>query len=151
MRVRVNILKADGTEWMVGKVIPTVEGTDIFYQEDKGTHTHVQLNSPGGIDVAVLDWLDGLGVTEVHHYNKRTRKLYMTTTETIRQNGIKSTQAGLTRYFLPYPFWKMSGKLNYVIPWCADRITLQHRPAPPELTHQEPQPEPGPRQLTLDT
>ena len=111
----------DGEYKMTGKVIPA-RGSYVFFHAESGTQRHVKTDSPGGIDLKVLDYLDSAGVRAVHHFNRRTLTLYETYTTVIHALGTQGWWDNRLRLYLPLSYWAR-GALDYLIPW-VDAVRL---------------------------
>jgi hypothetical protein len=114
----------------VGKVFPA-RGHDIFLHESVSNQHHRNLDSPGGVDVCVVEYLGAIGVPEVHHYERDTKTLFVARLQLLEQNAIFQGSDGRFRLYLPTPFWIRSTGLDYTVPWVRDEHTLD--PTAPTL------------------
>ena len=104
---------------MVGKVL-THHGVRTFYHEESGTQRHYAFNSPGGIDLVVLDWLEQHGVGVVHH--SRRGQLLTATVALIREYGAFQESDDRMRMYLSHDLWQPGEP--YVTPWIEEIVRL---------------------------
>jgi hypothetical protein len=113
---------------MVGKVFP-VDLPDrglvpIFYHAESGTQEHHALDSPGGLDWAVLEFLQGNGIDTIHHFDNKILSLWITTVQDVLDCGIEQTWDARTRLFLPRRYWSQSVRW-YSVPWITAITTVR--------------------------
>ncbi len=135
-----------GKTKMVGKVFPVGKEL-IFMHEAAGNQWHINLNSPGGIDVAVIEWLLANKVDAVHHYDRDRNTLYVANTEDIDHYGVPQLSDGRYRLYLSAAGWaKYPGKPSYKVPWVTTLATVdtvkRTEVKGPKATGLEPKPEP---------
>ncbi len=115
-----------GKPEMVGKVFH-INGEWVFYHEDNtryGTQRHIKLDSPGGVDISTLEWLEENQVFTVQHYTAYTKTLLITSTGDIRRFGEVVMQGGRgSRYFLPFKHWREG--MPYKTPWVEGEVNLE--------------------------
>ncbi len=110
----------NGEAKMVGKIFETSNiGNEIFYHKSTESQWHRDLDSPGGIDSDVLDWLIAAGIRMIHHHvpTGKHAGLYITYTLALKYNGIKQVSDGRERVYLPAKFWANGKKPWYKIPY----------------------------------
>ena len=112
---------------MVGKVFP-VDGRSIFLHEESGNQSHFNLDCPGGIDEAVVDWLDRHGVQEVHHH-KRGSEWALATAVTNLKDAPLQTSDGRSRRYLDSAVWEEI-PFDYKVPWITDEVELGKKVKP---------------------
>lgn len=119
-RCRLNVEHA-GVVKMVGKVF-AIGGVRVFCHEEVApTQTLWKYDSPGGVDVAVLNWLREQGVSWIHHFKRDTGVLYVAPTDIVA-GAPQHFYDGRLRAFLPRNDWE-ERRLDYDIPWVkAERV-----------------------------
>lgn len=108
----------------VGKVFTQQkDGVLIFLHEESGNQGHHNLGAPGGIDLVIVPDLQGWGVEEVHHYNRRERCLYYIGLDTLLREGTRQRSGGRDRVYTHWKYWHTErGPLRYPVPWASDVI-----------------------------
>jgi hypothetical protein len=120
----------NGRPMMVGKVfsIEYQNGSreDIFFHSDSGTQQHFLLNSPGGVDQCVVDYLSRIGVKQIFHHSGGN-VLYVATLEDLIEYGIKGSYGGRRRLYLHERFWDKQGHHPWFpIPHVTPELVLNH-------------------------
>jgi hypothetical protein len=127
---------------MVGKVFPVGsrgEPTLIFFHsETHPSQAHRNLNSPGGVDVCVLDYLATIGVEWVHHHRPSDSATLVAPLWAFDHYAIPQRSGGRERRYLAYDYWDIfpvtHPAVAYEVPWIEDEIVLDpgldQRPAP---------------------
>lgn len=125
MQVVLKVLH-NGEQKMVGKVLPTAQGDVFLHEEVSGAaQHHANLDSPGGIDAVVLEWLARSGVTTVHHYRRESSDLFIAPVRDILDFGVRQRSGGRDRVYLPVEWWaQYHGPLPYSVKWITDSKTL---------------------------
>ena len=117
-------MRHKGEAKMVGKIFKH-GGVNIFLHEESGNQSHRNLDSPGGIDQEVIEYLRMMNVVEVHHYSRERGELYITDLDDLHDFGVNQLSDGRRRVYLPTHLWaKTSGKLPYKVPWIRDEVIL---------------------------
>ena len=119
------------TEKMCGRVCQ-VEGTWVLYHESNGTQYHFLTDSIGGVDVAVLNWLDVYGMTQIHHeittavVGRRgvaAAGVYVATVAQLRVAPLR-TWDDRERHFLRTEEWEYRGPRTYTVPTRLRKVSL---------------------------
>ena len=119
-----------GESKMVGKIF-TVDVPDdglvsVFYHEaHEGTQEHIALDCPGGIDWAVIETLEHLGIEHIHHYDASTQRLYCTTRRELIERAVEAHWDGRSRLFLPRRAWTVAPCRWYAVPWVTKEMTIK--------------------------
>lgn len=119
-----------GRAEMCGRVM-RVDQWWVCYHESNGTQFHRKTDSIGGVDVAVLDWLDQHGVELFHHDFQpkdpakalAPRGLYMTTVQALRA-APRFNWDNRDRHFLATAEWRYLPSCPYVPQKQLPRLTL---------------------------
>jgi hypothetical protein len=117
-----------GKAKMCGKAFPAqVDGKQkiILLHQSHGDQWHHQLDSPGGVDAVVLDWMIDTGVDEYHHWDTLRHTLYAAEPMRIKALGITQYSDDRYRYYLPVGAWSQQRMpvLPYRVPWItADKV-----------------------------
>lgn len=112
---------------MVGKTIQLSARKIVFLHEESGNQWHKKLDSPGGIDEVVIRWIKRAGVSEVHHYSKEQKRLYIASINAFtRENSqaIRQVSDGRMRLYLPTREWKTVRHMPYQPPWVTAVVKL---------------------------
>ncbi len=142
----------DGKPKMVGKLFEYGAG-HVFLHQESGSQYHRNLDSPGGLDVVLVQYLEQLeprqGPIVIHHWDPGRNELLEATPATVTRDGIRQTYDRRDRYYLPYAFWRpVAG--GYKIPWVNPSHILDPRQVRidwvplhvPGEEREEPQPSP---------
>ena len=118
----------DGDAKMVGKVFEVMNGPDLIpiflHEQLKRSQRHIKLDSPGGVDAVVIDWLIAQRVHYVHHH-VRHGSLWEVEPEVIRDLGVSQRSGGRNRVYLAYQHWnERPGGAWYQVPWVTDEIVV---------------------------
>jgi hypothetical protein len=122
-----------GTPKMVGKVFrvaaylsPHRHDPDlwILFHQEIGSQLFYKRDSPGGLDLITLDWLEAHKIDQVHHQSKGDPVLYVASLADFRA-CVPEQYDGRERVFLPFSQWR---KINegpwYPIPWIPNETVL---------------------------
>ena len=111
---------------MVGKVFLNQQAHVFYHADTTGTQVHKKLNSPGGIDRCVLEWLGNQFVEQIVHYNGKTKMTYETTLTKVLELGIDEASGGRHRRYLDFQHWaKSAGPPSLPIPsWISQELKL---------------------------
>jgi hypothetical protein len=105
---------------MCGRVVERAPGIFVIYHESNGTQHHHKLHCLGGVDAAVLHWMQRYGIEEFHHEITALRVdpvgLYAASRALIRDHGQLRTWDGRDRYFLPTVRWRFQPVRDYAVP-----------------------------------
>jgi hypothetical protein len=129
-----------GDPKMVGKVFGLGGGYRkpplIFLHQETGggSQAHTNLDSPGGVDVCVLDYLTTVGVVSVHFRRAKQRETLVAPLSIFDQYAPVQRSDGRERRYLPFPFWERHLEIGYRDPWIEDTLTLDPKLDPTSRT-----------------
>lgn len=129
MNVRFDV-PHEGKAKMVGKLFEH-GGSHYFLHEIKAeSQGHRNLNSPGGLDVALIDKLLRLRpvVGEVTIIHRQKSGTWTTDPDTVRTCGLHVQSGGRDRYFLEWAFWKPTPVAITVNPHVTTTVLLDDPP-----------------------
>lgn len=95
-----------------------------FLHEESGSQPHVQLDSPGGVDTVVVQYLLAHGVSLVVHVRRGSRFVLVSTPRRIAEYGAPATYDGRARLYLPWSAWAVVSPWWKTLPWVKAVVTL---------------------------
>lgn len=148
MRIMLAV-RHEGTPKLVGKVFDIDVGGGhpwriFLHRETHASQAHRNLNSPGGVDLCVLDCLNDMDVAEVHHQRPSHHDTLVAPLAYFDEHAVPQRSGGRTRRFLAYPFWESypdgHPAVAYRDPWISDPpLVLDPGPdLPPPRTRVQP-------------
>jgi hypothetical protein len=118
-------VKHNGKCKPVGKIYPDPKVL-TFLHETKANQRHKNLNSPGGIDTCVLDYLVRHKIPRIVFYDKTLCRLYSILTTQATTLGVLQSSGGRMRAYIPAQHWSIrEGVMRYPTPWISDTVCLE--------------------------
>jgi hypothetical protein len=130
-------VRHDGSLKMVGKAIAFTDADGqqrtALYHEATASQYHVKLDSPGGIDLAVIDHLEKNAIDQVHHYDKHSGVLLAApVARFLAIDTPVQVSGGRARVYLPTAQWRRLPSRPYALPpWTQTVVEVESvGPAP---------------------